>query len=92
MENGYIESFHGKMREECLNEHWFVDLADARQRIEAWPVDYNTVRPHSALGYQTPVEFAAREAALREPEATGAPHLGPIRAGNVVERPPEVTL
>ena len=92
MENGYIESFNGKMREECLNENWFVDLADARERIEAWRVDYNTWRPHSALGYQTPVEFAARDAALRSPTAPCAPHLGPILAGNVVERPPEVTL
>ena len=92
MENGYIESFNGKMREECLNENWFVDLADARQRIEAWRVDYNTRRPHSALGYQTPVEFAARDAALRSPTAPCAPHLGPILAGKVVERPPEVTL
>jgi len=92
MENGYIESFNGKMREECLNENWFVDLADARERIEAWRVDYNTRRPHSALGYQTPVEFAAREAALRSPPAPCAPPLGPILAGKVVERPPEVTL
>jgi len=92
MENGYIESFNGKMREECLNENWFVDLADARERIEAWRVDYNTRRPHSALGYQTPVEFAARDAALRSPTAPCAPHLGPILAGKVVERPPEVTL
>ena len=92
MENGYIESFNGKMREECLNENWFVDLAEARRRIEAWRVDYNTRRPHSALGYQTPVEFAAREAALRSPTAPCAPPLGPILAGNVVERPPEVTL
>jgi len=92
MENGYIESFNGKMREECLNENWFTDLADARERIEAWRVDYNTRRPHSALGYQTPVEFAARDAALRSPTAPCAPHLGPILAGKVVERPPEVTL
>jgi putative transposase len=92
MENGYIESFNGKMREECLNENWFVDLADARERIAAWRVDYNTRRPHSALGYQTPVEFAARDAALRSPTAPCAPHRGPMLAGKVVERPPEVTL
>lgn len=73
MENGYIESFNGKMREECLNENWFTDLADARERIEAWRVDYNTQRPHSALGYQTPVEFAQRAAALRSPTAPCAP-------------------
>ncbi len=58
MENGYIESFHGKFREECLNEHWFLTLDDARETIENWRIDYNQVRPHSALGYLTPEEFA----------------------------------
>ncbi len=58
MENGYIESFNGKLRDACLNENWFTSLADARERIEAWRVDYNRVRPHSALGYWTPEEFA----------------------------------
>lgn len=58
MENGYIESFHGKFREECLNEHWFLTLDDARETIESWRIDYNQVRPHSALGYLTPQEFA----------------------------------
>jgi len=58
MENGYIESFHGKFREECLNEHWFLTLDDARETIESWRIDYNQVRPHSALGYLTPEEFA----------------------------------
>jgi putative transposase len=57
MENGYIESFNGKFRDECLNENWFLDLADARQKIAAWKWDYNHVRPHSALGYLTPMEF-----------------------------------
>ena len=57
-ENGYIESFHGKFREECLNEHWFLNLDDARETIENWRIDYNQVRPHSALGYLTPKEFA----------------------------------
>jgi len=58
MENGYIESFHGKFREECLNEHWFLNLDDARETIEGWRIDYNRVRPHSSLGYLTPEEFA----------------------------------
>jgi putative transposase len=57
-ENGYIESLHAKFREECLNEHWFLNLEDARDTIENWHVDYNLVRPHSALGYLTPREFA----------------------------------
>ena len=56
-ENGYIESFNGKFRDECLNRHWFLDLADARATIEDWRTDYNQARPHSSLGYLTPAEF-----------------------------------
>lgn len=56
-ENGHIESFNGKLRDECLNVNWFADLADARERIELWRRDYNEVRPHSSLGYLTPVEY-----------------------------------
>jgi putative transposase len=59
VQNAFIESFNGKFRDECLNQNWFVGLAEARQIIEAWRVDYNTARPHSSLGYQTPEEFAA---------------------------------
>lgn len=63
-ENGYVESFNGKLRDECLNENWFGSLNEARGVIETWRVDYNRARPHSALGYQTPEEFAAEQAAL----------------------------
>jgi len=59
MENSYIESFNGRFRDECLNENWFIDLADARHRIEQWRQDYNQRRPHSSLNYLTPAEFAA---------------------------------
>jgi len=58
-ENAYIESFNGKFRDECLNEHWFLSLAHARSIIEAWRIEYNTERPHSSLGNLTPQEFAA---------------------------------
>jgi putative transposase len=58
VENAYIESFNGKFRDECLNEHWFVSLADAQVTIEAWRIDYNTVRPHSSLDGDTPDHFA----------------------------------
>jgi len=58
-QNAYVESFNGKFRDECLNEHWFRSLAEAREIIGAWRADYNQRRPHSALGYQTPAEFAA---------------------------------
>lgn len=58
-QNGLLESFNGKFRDECLNQHWFLDLADARRIVERWRVDYNQERPHSALGYQPPAAFAA---------------------------------
>lgn len=58
-ENGVVESFIGKLRDECLNMEIFQDLGEAQTLIEAWREDYNQRRPHSALGYQTPVEFAA---------------------------------
>ena len=59
-ENAYIESFNGKFRDECLNQHWFLDLEDARHIIAAWRDDYNHTRPHSALGNQPPAVFAER--------------------------------
>jgi putative transposase len=62
-QNAHIESCNGKFRDECLNENWFLSLEEARMKIEAWRRDYNQVRPHSALGYQTPEEFAAQAAA-----------------------------
>lgn len=65
VENAYGESFNGKLRDECLNEHWFGSLSEARVVIEAGRVDYNQARPHSALGYRTPEEFAAEQAAPR---------------------------
>ena len=64
MQNAFVESFNGKFRDECLNEHWFVSLEDARRKIEAWRQDYNEVRPHSALGNRTPKEFTGGGAAL----------------------------
>ena len=57
-QNAYIESFNGKFRDECLNEHWFQSLAHARAIIQAWRQDYNEQRPHSMVGYQTPAEVA----------------------------------
>ncbi len=56
-QNAYIESFNGRLRDECLNEHWFLSLGEARKTIEAWRLDYNAVRPHSALGDVPPQEF-----------------------------------
>lgn len=58
MQNGYIESFNGRMRDELLNESLFFDLDQARQLVDAWTADYNTARPHSSLGYKTPTAYA----------------------------------
>lgn len=59
VENAFIESFNGRLRDECLNQHYFLSLADARRIIESWRVTYNTARPHGALKGLTPTEFAA---------------------------------
>ena len=91
-QNAFIESFNGKFRDECLNQNWFLDLKEAQERIEAWRLDYNTVRPHSSLGYLAPVEFAHRAAALRSPTAPCAPPLGPVPALLVPESPRGATL
>ena len=72
MQNGFAESFNGRMRDELLNESLFFDLDHARRTIGAWVSDYNNQRPHSALGYQTPAAFAANLTAtgdqLRKPD------------------------
>lgn len=59
MQNGYVESFNGRMRDELLNETLFLSLDHARVVISAWAEDYNQERPHSSLGYETPAAFAA---------------------------------
>jgi putative transposase len=92
MQNGYIESFNGKFRDECLNAEYFRDLADAREKIETWRMLYNCERPHQSLGYLAPAEFVAKwehhhlpsQAAARNAwpaELAGAPH----RAASSVE-------
>ena len=58
--NGFIESFHDKFRDECLQREWFQSLLEAHVVIEAWRLHYNTQRPHSSLGYKTPADFAAQ--------------------------------
>jgi putative transposase len=58
VENAFIESFNGRLRDECLNVHQFTSIADAKQKIEAWRVDYNQRRPHGSLGHLTPDEYA----------------------------------
>ena len=68
IQNAFAESLIGKFRDECLNDTWFRSLPEARRIIEAWRIHYNTRRPHSSLGYLTPVQYAARGGALRLPE------------------------
>ena len=60
IENAFIESFNGRRRDECLNVHQFLSIADAQARIEAWRVDYNQHRPHGSRGHLTPTEFMAQ--------------------------------
>jgi putative transposase len=55
--NPFIVSFNGSFRDECLNVHWFLSLADAREKIEAWRQEYNSFRPHSSLDGMTPEEW-----------------------------------
>jgi putative transposase len=57
IQNAHSESFNGRRRDECLNQHWFRSLADARQIIGRWQADDNSQRPHSSLGYPTPDQF-----------------------------------
>ncbi len=58
-DNAFAESFNGRFRDECLDQHWFASLEEARQTIEAWRVEYNTERPHRALNQQTPAAYQA---------------------------------
>ncbi len=69
-DNAYVESFNGTFRSECLDTHWFADLKEAKQLIEAWRQEYNESRPHRSLGDRTPSEFASQIAASRDLTAT----------------------
>ena len=87
-QNARIESFNGRLREECLNVSWFQNLFDARRKIAAWRKEYNEERPHSSLGYKTPKEFAQAQAAgfytaereARDSNAVPCPSRSPIPA------------
>jgi len=63
-DNCYIESFNGKLRDECLNENWFLSIREAKEIIEGWRGEYNEVRPHSSLGNCTPIEFCSKHTAM----------------------------
>jgi len=68
-ENGHIESFNGRLRDECLNVTHFLSMEDACAKIEAWRIDYNGLRPHSSLGHLTPIEYAGKRQEQRTSEA-----------------------
>ena len=59
-DNAFIESFNGRVRQECLNQHWFESLKEAKSIIEKWRIDYNEQRPHSSLGFQTPSAYVIK--------------------------------
>ncbi len=58
VDNAYIESFSGRVRQECLNLHWFIEMEEVRSTLEIWKIEYNMLRPHSSPGYLSPVEYA----------------------------------
>ncbi len=66
-DNAYIEAFNSKFRQECLDAHWFLTLADAREKMEAWRRFYNEDRPHSAIGYNVPVALTNHVGASGQP-------------------------
>lgn len=79
VQNAHVESFNGKLRDECLNVNWFRNLWQARVRIDAWRKEYNTTRPHSSLGYKTPEAF--RSAYAPSPRSLELPQiLAPVKA------------
>ena len=74
VQNAFVESFNSRLRDECLNEHVFLTLAEARETIEAWRYDYNHLRPHSSLGALTPIEFAMLKREQQQPPLQGQNH------------------
>lgn len=74
-QNAFIESFNGRFRDECLNDHWLTSLPQARILIAAWRRDYNQHRPHSSLDYLTPAEFAAKHRASDPDDTVGEGRL-----------------
>lgn len=74
-ENGYIESFNGKLRDELLNTQIFFPLSEAREKLEAYRLDYKTCRPHSSLGYRPPAEYAQRAQSKTNKTVSRHPNL-----------------
>lgn len=82
MQNGHVESFNGRFRDECLNANWFINLNDARRKINCWREEYNVERPHSSLGYRTPEEYAKTCSELTSRMALA---IAPVRPSTLVD-------
>ncbi len=78
-DNAKIESFNGRLREECLNAHWFLSLDDAKSKIEAWRCYYNEARPHGALDWKTPAEFAGHQGQKAVTAETAEPEISTFK-------------
>lgn len=74
-QNGFVESFNARLRDECLNREWFFTLTEARVVIEDWRWKYNNLRPHRSLGYLTSLKFAQKESPLPNPSTQGLDFL-----------------
>ena len=84
-DNGFIEAFNSKLRAECLNAHWFMSLADAREKLEDWRRHYNEDRPHSAVGYNVPIAMHFPDGAASPPSGS-APENSKVRRSELGER------
>lgn len=87
VQNAFIESFNGTFRDECLSQHWFTSLREARRIIEAWRLEYNTARPHSSLGYKTPAEYVELLNVASAPDrATAFAHSRVVENGSKITK------
>ena len=91
-DNAFIESFNGWLRDECLNQHWFLSLDEARAVTEAWRADYNRAGPHGALGNQTPFEFARPLAGHAQLTALHGSQAGWYQVGGSVSSTPHPVI
>ena len=82
MQNGHVESFHGRLRDECLNASWFRTLNDVRRTLDNWRQEYNCERPHSSLAYRTPAEFS-RALGYGDVESFPHPHSPDYDGGEI---------
>ena len=87
MQNGHVESFHGRLRDECLNAHWFRTLNDVRVTLAAWRLEYNCERPHSSLGYRTPEEFRRATGYANVESQPRFPHSHSLGGDETISKP-----